>query len=158
MKNDLIKESIWNDKTKIRLLWLAFVISVIGAIIFWFQMDKASLNYDEVKVTVVSSETKKVKNKQTGNTTDFYEVKVLYEGETKDLENVHNAYSYTKGKQVTAYLSNNRLFANIEGVKTSTPMAMIYYVFLFGSFILLFAAAIYTSKVKTTKINQKEEK
>ena len=53
---------------------------------------------------------------------------------------------YPEGKTVTAYLANDKLYANEEGVKTATPVAIVYFVCLFGSFGLLMAAAMVTSK------------
>lgn len=152
MKNTLEKI---NPKKISFGLWGLFVIAVIGAIFFWFQMNNAKLDYEKVEVKVVSAETTKVKNKKTGNTTNFYDVKVEYEGVTKDLENAHDTYSYPKGKKITAYLSKGRLFANEEGVKTATPVATVYFIFLFSSFILLFAASIYTSKIKEKQSKEK---
>lgn len=133
------------------LLWVLFLIAVPTTVALWFAMDRSEQDYEEVKVTVLSAETDKVTVKSkygSKSTTDFYKINVDYNGKTYDLENAHDTYSFREGKTVTAYLSNGRLFANIEGVKTSTPIATVYFVFLFGSFALLFAALIYTGKLK----------
>ena len=84
---------------------------------------------------------------------DFYEITVEYNGGTYELENAHNTYQYPQGATVKAYLANNgRLFANVEGVSSSTPLATVYFVCLFGSFGLLFAAATYSGKAKQEKM------
>jgi len=133
------------------ILWVIFVICVVAAVALWFAMNNSNPDYEEVKATVVSAETKQVVNKKTGSRTNFYEVKVRYDGEVYDLGNVHNTYMYQEGSTVKAYLSNGKLYANTEGVKTATPVATAYYVFLIGSFVMLMAASIYTSKLAQNK-------
>lgn len=133
-------------KRLVIILWIVFVICLITTVVLWFAMNKSNPEYEEVKATVLSAETEKIVNKKTGSSTTFYKVKATYNGETYDLENVGNLYMYPEGKTVTAYFANNRLFANKEGVKTSTPVATVYFVFLFGTFILLMVSAVYTSK------------
>lgn len=134
-------------KRNIIILWIVFAVCVITTVVLWFVVNNDNVEYEEVKVTVVSATTEQIRNRKTGSTTTFYKVKVRYNGETYDLENPHNVYMYPEGKSVTAYLANNRLFANVEGVQTSTPIATVYFIFLFGSFIMLFVASMYTSKV-----------
>jgi len=55
---------------------------------------------------------------------------------------------YSEGRTVTAYLAHGKLYANVEGVKTSTPIATVYFIFLFGSFAMLFVAPTYTAKLR----------
>lgn len=138
-------------KKRIIILWIVFAVCLVTTVVLWFAMNNSNPEYEEVKATVLSSKTEEVVNKKTGSRTTFYKVKVKYEGKEYDLENPHNVYMYPQGKSVTAYLSNDRLFANVEGVKTSTPVATVYFIFLFGSFAMLFVASIYTSK-----LNKKE--
>ncbi|MDE7325432.1 MAG: penicillin-binding protein, partial [Lachnospiraceae bacterium] len=124
-------------KKKANLSWCAFVICLIATVVLWFMVDAQEIEYEEVEVRVVSAVTKQLKNRTNGTTYDFYEVMVDYNGETVELENVHNTYQYPEGKRVTAYLANNgRFFANIEGVSSTTPLATVYFVFLFGTFIM----------------------
>lgn len=145
-------------KKKVTLMWGVFVGCLIMTVVLWFQVEKSQPQYEEVSVKVLSAATKQVKNQKNGNTYTFYEIKVEYQGQEYDLENAHNAYSYTRGKTVKAYLSDGRLFANVEGVKSSTPLATVYFVFLFGSFGMLFAAAVYTGKWNQQKKLQTEGK
>ena len=143
-------------KKKAIILWCIFVVCLITTVVLWFQVNAQEVEYEEVEARVVSAVTKQLKNRTNGTTYDFYEVMVDYNGEIVELENVHNTYQYPQGKTVTAYLANNgRLFANIEGVSSSTPLATIYFVFLFGSFIMLFVAAIYSGKAKQEKLMSK---
>lgn len=139
-------------KKKAVLAWCAFLVCLIATVIMWFVVDSQEIEYEEVKVRVVSAETKQLKNRSPGTYYDFYEVKVSYKGETYELENVHNTYQYPQGSTVTAYLANNgRLFANLEGISSTTPLATVYFVCLFGSFGLLFVAAICSGKAKQEK-------
>ncbi len=67
-----------------------------------------------------------------------YDIVVSYQGQNYDLKNAHDSYSYRKGATVTAYLSNGKMYANVEGVQTSTPVATAYFVALIGSFVMFF--------------------
>lgn len=134
-------------KKQVIILWIIFVVCLATTIGLWFAMNNSNPEFEEVKVTVVSAETTQVVNKNTGSRTTFYDVKVRYNGEVYDLGNAHSVYEYPEGKTVKAYLSNGKLYADEAGVKTSTPVATIYFVFLFGTFGLLFFAAMQTSKL-----------
>ena len=143
-------------KKKSIISWCIFVVCLIATVVLWFMVDAQDVEYEEVEARVVSAATKQVKNRSNGTTYDFYEVMVDYNGKTVELENVHNTYQYPQGKMVTAYLANNgRLFANIEGVSSSTPLATVYFVFLFGSFIMIFVALYYTGKANQEKMASK---
>ena len=117
------------------------IFCVIITIALRIFMNNMEVNYEEVNVTVISSEShlKRVgKSRQR-----VYEVKVKYEDNTYDLENVHDTYSYVEGDQITAYLSNGKLYANIEGVRTSTPLSSVYFIFVFISLILVIGTPVY---------------
>lgn len=140
-----------NTKKSVIILWIAFAICVIATVVLWFGMNNAKLNYEEVEVLVLSSKVEQVVNKKTGSKTNFYKVEVEYNGEKYDLGNAHSASAYPKGKRVKAYLANEKLYADVDGVKTATPVATAYFVFLFGSFGLLFIAAVQSSKLHQNK-------
>ncbi len=155
MKETETEQTLKKVKRNSKLLWLAFVISLFATIAFWFLMNNSNPEYEEVSAVVLSSEKVEYVNRKTNTRTYKYEVKVKYDGKTYDLHNAHNAYSYVEGKTITAYKANNKLFANVEGVKTATPLANTYYVFLFSSFGLLIIAPSYSAKYRQKK---KEEK
>ncbi len=138
-------------KNKVTLMWSITLICLILTIVFWFLMNKAEIKYEEVKATVTSTSTKEVVNKKTNNRTTFYEVKVEYNGKEYELQNVHGLSGYYKGKSVTALLSNDKLYANVEGIRSTSPIAIVYFAFLFGTFGMLMLSAIYMSKVKAKK-------
>lgn len=138
-------------KKRMIILWSIFAICVVITVALWFPMNNAKVDSEEVQVTVLSARTDEIVNKKTKSRTKFYTVKVEYEGEEYTLENVHNTYMYPEGKVVKAYLANNRLFADKDSVKTSTPIATAYFVFLIGSFALLMGNCIYMSKAKQSE-------
>lgn len=130
-------------KRKARILWCTFVVCLIATVVMWFFVDKQKIEYEEVEVRVLSAVTKQYRRYY------FHEVKVEYNGKTYELENIPNTYQYPQGATVKAYLANNgRLFANIEGVSSTTALATVYFVCLFGSFGVLLIAAIYSGKAK----------
>lgn len=138
-------------KNKVAIMWSITAVCLILTIVFWFLMNKAEVNYEEVTVIVTDTSTKEIVNKQTGARTTFYEVKVRYNGEEYELQNVHGLAGYSKGRSVKALLSNDKLYANIEGIKSTSPVAIIYFIFLFGTFGMLIASSTYMSKVKSKK-------
>lgn len=123
---------------KVWALGIITVIFIVAAVLLRGPMANADVEYEEVKVTVVSSETVQT-TYRTGysrSTMTEYKIKVLYMGKQYDLKNAHNSYSYREGSTVTAYFANGRMYANVEGVQTSTPVATAYFVALIGSFVL----------------------
>ena len=138
-------------KKKVLIFWAIFVACLVITVVLWFAMNRSNPEFEEVKVTVVSSETEQIVNRKTGSRTNIYKVKVRYDGETHDLHNPHNTYMYPEGKSVTAYLANGKLYANEEGVKSSTPVATVYFIFLFGTFGMLFVALTYTGKLRSNE-------
>ncbi len=135
-------------KNKVALMWIITAICLILTIVFWFLMNKTEVKYEEVTAIVTSTSTKEVVNKKTQNRTTFYEVKVKYDGEEYELQNVHGLSGYYEGKSVKALLANDKLYANVEGIKSTSPIAIVYFVFLFGTFGMLMLSATYMSKAK----------
>ena len=124
-------------------VYLCGILTIIGAVLtvlLRILMSGADVSYTEVEVQVVSAETvdTTVRVGRARSTMTSYEIIVNYEGENYELQNAYNTYSYPEGSTVTAYLSNGELYANIEGVKTSKPVATAYFVALFATFIMLF--------------------
>ena len=137
-----------STKKKAILLWCVFAICLIFTVVMWFAMDAQEIEYEEVEVRVLSAVTKHHRGARFAS---YYEVMVEYNGESYELENVYNIYP--QGATVKGYLANNgRLFANVAGVSTSTPLAKGYFVCLFVSYGLLIAAAMYSGKAKQEKM------
>lgn len=135
-------------KNKVAIMWGITAFCLIMTVVFWFLMNKVEVNYEEVTAIVTNTSSKDIVNKDTGNRTTFYEVTVEYEGEEYELQNVHGLSGYYKGKSVKALLSNGKLYANVEGIKSTSPVAIVYFIFLFGTFGMLIASFTYMSKTK----------
>ena len=53
-----------------------------------------------------------------------------------------------------AYLYNEKLYANTDGVKTSTKIATMYFISLFSTFIFFIITLIYISMYKKNKVRK----
>ena len=126
-------------KKKEILLGIVFLICLVLTFVFRHLMDNQNLEFEEVNVVVLSADEDNVRIKTGYSSTNIsdYDVQVSYKGKTYDLHNVHSLSGYWEGSTVKAYLSGDSMYANVEGVNTSTPVAYAYYVCLIGSFVLL---------------------
>lgn len=144
-------------KNKVSIMWIITATCFVLTIVFWFLMNNTKIEYKEVVAIVTNTSTREVINKKTNNRTLFYEVKVEYEGKEYELQNVHGLAGYYKGKSVRAFLSNDKLYANEEGIKSTSPIAIVYFIFLFGTFGMIMASATCMSKEKAKKKEIKME-
>ncbi|EOS32572.1 MAG: penicillin-binding protein [Lachnospiraceae bacterium] len=128
-------------KRKVMLMWILFVVCVITTLVMRYFLERQDVEFEEVTVTVVSAEKKELENRKTNTTLTINDVKVEYEGEEYALKNAYDVYMYPTGKEVTAYLSHGKLYANIAGVESSTLLYYVYLAFLIASFIM-FGVAI----------------
>ncbi len=128
-------------KRKVMLMWILFVVCVITTLVMRYFLERQDVEFEEVTVTVVSAEKKELENRKTNTTLTINDVKVEYEGEEYALKNAYDVYMYPTGKEVTAYLSHGKLYANIAGVESSTLLYYVYFAFLIASFIM-FGVAI----------------
>lgn len=136
------------NKKKAVILWILFVACLVTTVYLNRAVMNSDPDYEDVNVIVLSSKTVQYVNRKTGTRTNKYEIEVMYDGERQELINAHDSYSYREGATVKAYLANGKLYANPEGVKTSTPLAKVYFGFLFGTFALFVAACMSLSKKK----------
>lgn len=134
-------------KKKAIIMTLITLLSLVITVGLRIAMGSSDVEYEEVKVTVVSSETVTHTVRVNGSRSQYneYDVRVSYGGKIYDLKNCHNTYSYREGSTVTAYLANGKLYANTEGVESSTPLATAYFVFLFATFGMILGFPIYLS-------------
>ena len=128
-------------KRKVMLMWILFVVCVITTLVMRYFLERQDVEFEEVTVTVVSAEKKELENRKKNTTLTINDVKVEYEGEEYALKNAYDVYMYPTGKEVTAYLSHGKLYANIAGVESSTLLYYVYFAFLIASFIM-FGVAI----------------
>ena len=134
------------NKKRIIILWFGSIFSIVITVFLWFCMNAVKPEYEKVEAVVLSSKVEQVVNRKTKTRTNIYRVQVEYKCKSYNLGNVHSASGYYKGRRVQAYLYQEKLYANIEGVKTSTPVAYLYFTFLFGSFALFFITVCQTSQ------------
>lgn len=139
------------------IFWLLFLACAAAAVVLNVKMRNQDVEYEEVNVMVLSARDVTLKNNKTGTRTTLHEIEVLYNGERAMLENAHDSYSYREGQSAKAYLSGGRLFANVEGIQTTTLLAKVYFGFLFGSFGLLGLACWSMSKNSQVKRRMKAE-
>ena len=133
------------------ILMIVTVLCITATVMLKKAVDNSEPEYTEVKALVLSSES--VYKKILGKKQLFHEVIVIYQGQEYELENAHNNYSFVPGRQVTAYLSGEKLYANIEGVKTSTGLATTYFVCLFASFAMVIVSLSSLGKTRTKTPN-----
>ena len=113
-------------KKKAVICSIITVLCIVAAVFLRFAMEDTNPEYTEVKATVVE-----------------------YEGQEYKLKNTHSSAAYIPGKEVTALLHDGKLYANIEGITSTTPVAMVYFVFLFGSFAMVCVSVTLISKART---------
>jgi len=125
---------------KVWICGIITIICIVATVLLRGPMNNTDVDYTEVKVQVVSSETKEttIKTGNSRSTMTTYDIVVSYMGKNYDLKNAHNSYSYRQGSTVTAYLSNGKMYADVEGVQNSTPAATAYFAALIGSFVMFF--------------------
>lgn len=133
-------------KKKAVIMWIVFVLCVISTVVLRSLSDSRQVEYDTVKARVLSAEQKTLRNRSTGTTYTSYEIMVEYNGKEYELKNAHDTYQYPRGKEITVYLSRGSLYANTEGVQSSTPLFYAYFVFLVASVVMLGVAANSTVK------------
>ena len=99
------------------------VVCIIAAVFLRKAMNSVELDYQEVKARVVSSESRQKRIRVNGRTTTqtVYDVVVSYGGKEYDLKNAHNTYMYREGADATVYLSKGKMYADLAGVRNSTP-------------------------------------
>ena len=144
-------------KNKTIILWAITGICLILTVVFWFLMNNQEVKYEEVTAIVTSATSREVVNKKSGSKTTFYDVRVKYDGKDYDLQNVHGLSGYSNGKSVKALLANGKLYANVEGIKSTSPIAITYFVFLFGTIAMVVVSATYMSKAKAKKKEEQEK-
>lgn len=138
-------------KKKVFTCGIVMVLFIVAAVVLRKFSDNEKLDYTEVKARVVSSETIVKKDKYSTTAQNVYEIVVRYEGENYDLKNAHNSYSYRPGEYVTVYLSNGKLYANLEGVRSATPLGIAYSVSIIGAFLMFIVAMVMLTKAGQQK-------
>ncbi len=113
--------------------FILMVVSIIATCVLHNKVDNQDIQYEAVKATVISAESKREQNRSGGYYT--YYVTVEYEGVRYDLINVKSG-ELTKYEALanlkpetqndnpyfdnTVYLSNGKMYSNVEGIKTDS--------------------------------------
>lgn len=93
-------------------------------------LEKSSFEYQEIQVRVISGE-------QTYGKTSHTELMVDYKGEIQKLHGVTQIYRYSVGQQLTAYLSDGKLYEEASDIKGGSPLFIVSIVFGMVSIVLL---------------------
>lgn len=132
-------------KKKSTILVLITIFCFIATVALWFAVNKSNPEYTEVEAKVLSVDSRYVQGRR-GTSRLEKEVIVEYQGKEYTLKNVISTSRFGVGRDATVYLSNGKLYENIDGVKTSTPLAMVYFAFLFITFGMIIISATYISR------------
>lgn len=168
-----VRESnmIQKRKKQAVICLILFIISLIATILFHYKVKNQDIQYEAVKVTVISVESTRRHNNI------FVDVIVEYEGEMYELINVldgeigtYEALSHLKPESQnnnplfdnTVYYSNGKMYSNINGIKTDNLYFIWYLVGLVGIivFITLFFVCIEDihnrKKFEESRLNKRE--
>ncbi|MBQ9767182.1 MAG: hypothetical protein IJW37_03670 [Lachnospiraceae bacterium] len=142
-----------DEKYEMRKTQAVITLLLLAASIIWMvacrgKVENKSLDYEEVKVTVVSAVTEQ---RKVGSSRSYnYEVVVEYEGTQYDLINVKSGemprYEALANLPATAqqsnpyfdntvYFSNGKMYSNVDGIKTDGKEFNWYLVGLGGTFL-----------------------
>lgn len=136
---------------KVIILWCITIFCLVMTVVFFVLSRNVEVDYEEVKVLVTNTSSRTVTSKRTRTKTTFYDVTVKYNDKEYDLKNVHGLGKYPKGQLVNAYFANGKMYANVEGIKSTSPLSITYFVFLFATFGLFIYTPTYMAKVKKAK-------
>lgn len=160
MENFESKDFYIRNKNKFKKLSIIsgvlLVVFFVMAVAFYVLSNNQHLSYEVVEVNVISAHSANPLSK-----TDSDRVVVEYNGKNYEVENLrtnetlkYHTYLTTK-KPANTYFSNGKIYANIEGIRTTTVIGTIYFVFLFGTLILIFTTAILVGCVVEAKKREK---
>lgn len=129
------------------------VVLIVAAVFLRKAANNAELDYEKVKVRVVSSEDNSKNIRVNGSTSTIheYDIVVSYLGKEYDLKNAHNTYSYREGSEVEVYFANGKMYADEDGVRNGTVAGKAYLVAVGGAFAMFIASMLLLSKVGSKK-------
>ncbi|MBR7928271.1 hypothetical protein KBI51_08860 [Aerococcaceae bacterium zg-ZUI334] len=125
--------------SSVYLSGILLLLGIVISISLWTKAQKAALEYTTVEAMVESVET--IYPKGIGEHLE-YKVKVLFNGKEYELQNVIDGFSYYSSQKIQAFYADDVLYENIEGIKSNTNEAYIYFVSL-GVIVLLLACFLY---------------
>ncbi len=126
-------------KQSMMLFWIClvcFLIGIVGTVILWQKMNNQNLEgIEQVQVRVVDVTKKNIRINGKNNIS--YEVTVEYEGQEYKLEDGGYSPWTLTGHTGTAYMYQDRIYANENGPASRTGVGTLYFVFLFTTMGLL---------------------
>ncbi len=123
-------ENLLKKKKMFIISIIVFVICLAITVFLFIKVNMTEISdYKKVNCVVTKVDSYFVKKQIR------YKVYATYEEKEYEICNIKNdSYKYSKGSKVEVYLYQENLYANYDGIKTSTPVAKIYFVFLFLTF------------------------
>ncbi|MBE6159872.1 MAG: hypothetical protein E7157_02370 [Lactobacillales bacterium] len=152
-----------NHRKRIFIITLILcVFSLLSTIVLYMIINNTKVNYKKIECIVSNVTIKRNYGKTNRGNRYDYIVTVLYNNKKYKLNNVYdsNINKYDEGVLVKAYLSKDQLYANEEGVKTSSSISNLYFVFLFvtiGMFIVCLVIGTNYKKEKNIDIQIKNQ-
>lgn len=146
------KWRMWDPKLKIvnRVLYVLAALSLVCCIAVRIYAE-TSVEYSYEEVTAIVSDCKEITYK--GRTTT--RVKVYYGDQEYDLINVKSNWPpYIVGYTTQAYFYEGRMYANIDGIKSTGSWGQRYFLFLWSTMILGFAGIVLGSVRKNMKMKE----
>ena len=147
MENNETKDFYIDNMKKFKTLsvvsGILFAVFFLMAVVFYILSHNQRLSYEVVQVTVVSVYTKNPLSKM-----DEDKVVVEYNGKNYEVENLRTNETLKyhthleSQKPADAYFANGKIYANVEGIRSTSVIGTIYFVFLFGTLILIFTTAV----------------
>lgn len=138
MKN---KAKKW--KVMMLLSLVLFVAGLVATVYLNRQVVGQEIDEDaieKVQCTVSRIETHSIR--VNGSKKTFKEYYGTYNGEEYKIGNVIEDYKFQEGRKADVLLYNGKLYANVEGITSTSPLATVYFVFLFGT-VGVFAFMLY---------------
>ena len=143
---------MWDPKLKIlnRVIYALAILSFIGCIAVRIYAE-TGVKYSYEEVTVIVTDCREIS--YDGRTTTT-EVRVYYKNREYDLINVKGWAPYVVGYTTQAYFSEGKMYANIDGIKSTSIWGKRYFWLLGSTMVLGFAGAVLTSVRKTMKMKE----
>ncbi|MBQ8547174.1 MAG: DUF3592 domain-containing protein [Lachnospiraceae bacterium] len=158
-------------KTQAIITFFLLAASVIWMVASRGKVEEMPLEYEEVQVTVISAETHR---RKMGSSRSYsYDVVVEYEGTQYDLINVksgemarYEALANLSGAvqannpyfDNTVYLSNGKMYSNIDGIKTDGKEFTWYMIGLGGAALFGILHLMCVADLVDRKKKQKQDK
>ena len=144
------------NKKKLAVIFtLLFAASLLLCIGFRVISDTMKVDYQEVQVMVLSA------SQSLGRTTRHTEVKVYYNGKEYKLNSVSEIWKYSvyqsTGEHITAYMSDGKLYEDIGDIRGDSAAAMVYFIFMWISIVLLVPMLTFWIDYRKEKKNQPKE-